>query len=219
VNTARLGSRATVLDPVRGRTVRLPGAGANRAGQTRSKPVLTGLGRNSRPSCHRNVRSSGSSAGKRRPEPHGHKSFRPSFSTSSVSTPTMRLPRLTRDSLEGTPGGACWLAQKDASASSARYMIVLPHSDEHDDHSQPSAATASRFPAGRTAGHQHATRQIRMFARSAPMHKHTIGRLGTVTPAQRKGLLITAHTPAVLHCTAGSATICLAVAERDDLSG
>jgi hypothetical protein len=42
-----------------------------------------------------NGRSCGSSAGKRRPEPHGHKSFRPSFSTSSVSIPTIRLPRLT----------------------------------------------------------------------------------------------------------------------------
>jgi hypothetical protein len=37
-----------------------------------------------------------------------------------------------------------------------------------------------------------------MFARSAPMHKHTVGRLGTVTLAQREGLLITAHTPADL---------------------
>jgi hypothetical protein len=32
---------------------------------------------------------------------------------------------LTRDSLEGTPGGACQTAQKDASVSWSRYMIVL----------------------------------------------------------------------------------------------
>jgi hypothetical protein len=39
--------------------------------------------------------------------------------------PIIRLPRLTRDSLEGTPGGACQTAQKDASVSWSRYMIVL----------------------------------------------------------------------------------------------
>ena len=88
-------------------------------------PVLTSPGRNNRPALRRNGRFSGSSGGKRRPEPHGHKSFRPSFSTSSVSTPTIRLPRLTRDSLEGTPGGACQTAQKDVSVSWSRYMIVL----------------------------------------------------------------------------------------------
>lgn len=80
-------------------------------------PVLTDPGRNSCLACRRNGRFPGSSGGKRRPEPHGHGSFRPSFSRSSVSMPTMRSPRLTRDSLEGTPGGACWRAQKDASAS------------------------------------------------------------------------------------------------------
>jgi hypothetical protein len=69
--------------------------------------VLTGPGRNSRLAFHRTGRFSGNSGGKRRPEPHGHKSFRPSFSTSSVPVPTTRSPRLTRDSLEGTPGGAC----------------------------------------------------------------------------------------------------------------
>jgi hypothetical protein len=88
-------------------------------------PVLISPGRNNRPALRRNGRFSGSSGGKRRPEPHGHKSFRPSFSTSSVSTPTIRLPRLTRDSLEGTPGGACQTAQKDVSVSWSRYMIVL----------------------------------------------------------------------------------------------
>jgi hypothetical protein len=87
--------------------------------------VLISPGRNNRPALRRNGRFSGSSGGKRRPEPHGHKSFRPSFSTSSVSTPTIRLPRLTRDSLEGTPGGACQTAQKDVSVSWSRYMIVL----------------------------------------------------------------------------------------------
>ena len=79
--------------------------------------VLISPGRNNRPALRRNGRFSGSSDGKRQPEPHGHKSFRPSFSTSSVSTPTIRLPRLTRDSLEGTPGGACQTAQKDVSVS------------------------------------------------------------------------------------------------------
>jgi hypothetical protein len=87
--------------------------------------VLISPERNNRPALRRNGRFSGSSGGKRRPEPHGHKSFRPSFSTSSVSTPTIRLPRLTRDSLEGTPGGACQTAQKDVSVSWSRYMIVL----------------------------------------------------------------------------------------------
>ena len=90
-------------------------------------PVFAiGPGRNRRPVRHRNGRRCGSSGGKRRPEPHGHKSFRPSLSTSSVSVPTMRLPRLTRDSLEGTPGGACWPAQKDAAVSWSRSMIVPP---------------------------------------------------------------------------------------------
>ena len=87
--------------------------------------VLINPGRNNRPALRRNGHFSGSSGGKRRPEPHGHKSFRPSFSTSSVSTPTIRLPRLTQDSLEGTPGGACQTAQKDVSVSWSRYMIVL----------------------------------------------------------------------------------------------
>lgn len=54
----------------------------------------------------------GSTGGKRRPVPHGHGSLRPSFSTSSVPVPMTRSPRLTLDSLEGTPGGVCWPAQK-----------------------------------------------------------------------------------------------------------
>ena len=53
--------------------------------------------------CRRSARSCGSSGGKRRPDPHGHGSLRPSFSTSSVSVPTTRSPHLTLDSLEGTP--------------------------------------------------------------------------------------------------------------------
>jgi hypothetical protein len=108
-------------------------------------PVLASPGRSSRPALRRNGRFSGSSGGKRRPEPHGHKSFRPSFSTSSVSMPTIRLPRLTRDSLEGTPGGACQTAQKDASVSCSRYMIVLPRRSGHEDRSQCGAGAASRF--------------------------------------------------------------------------
>jgi hypothetical protein len=67
---------------------------------------------------------------KRRPEPHGHGSLRPSFSTSSLSTPTTRSPRLTRDSLERTPGGVCASVQKDAWVSSSRYMTVLLGSAE-----------------------------------------------------------------------------------------
>ena len=86
--------------------------------------VLTGHGRGrSSPQVRR--RSGpfpGSTGGKRRPDPHGQGSLRPSFSTSSVSMPTTRSPRLTLDSLEGTPGGACWSAQKDASASRSRSM-------------------------------------------------------------------------------------------------
>jgi hypothetical protein len=88
---------------------------------------LTGYGRGrDRPRmCSRSGPSCGSSGGKRRPGPHGHGSLRPSFSTSSVTVATTRSPRLTLDSLEGTPGGACWSAQKDASASRSRYMAVL----------------------------------------------------------------------------------------------
>jgi hypothetical protein len=40
--------------------------------------------------------------------------------------PTTRSPLLALDSLEGTPGGACWSAQKDASASRSLYMAFLP---------------------------------------------------------------------------------------------
>lgn len=88
---------------------------------------LTGYGRerNRLLASRRSARSCGSSGGKRRPDPHGHGSLRPSFSTSSVSVPTTRSPRLTLDSLEGTPGGVCWSAQKDASASRSRYMAIL----------------------------------------------------------------------------------------------
>lgn len=84
-----------------------------------------GHGRSGGRGCRRSGRWHGSSGGNRRPEPQGHGSLRPSFSVSSVSTPTMRLPRLTRVSLEGTPGGACWWAQKDISS---RYMMGLPDS-------------------------------------------------------------------------------------------
>ena len=66
-------------------------------------PVLTSPGRSSRPALRRNGRFADSSGGKRRPEPHGRESFRPSFSTSSVSMPIIRLPRLTRDSLREPP--------------------------------------------------------------------------------------------------------------------
>ena len=81
-----------------------------------------GRGRSNRQVRRRSGPFSGSTGGKRRPDPHGQGSLRPSFSTSSVSMPTTRSPRLTLDSLEGTPGGACWSAQKDASASRSQYM-------------------------------------------------------------------------------------------------
>lgn len=38
--------------------------------------------------------------------------------------PMTRYPRFTWVSLEGTPGGACWSAQKDASASWSRFMVT-----------------------------------------------------------------------------------------------
>ncbi len=44
----------------------------------------------------------------------------PSFSTSSVSLPTTRSPRLTCVSLEGTPDGACWCVQCPFSKKAAR---------------------------------------------------------------------------------------------------
>ena len=67
--------------------------------------VLTGYGRGRSSSRvrHRSGLLAGSTGGKRRPDPHGQRSLRPSFSTSSVSMPTTRSPRLTLDSLEGTP--------------------------------------------------------------------------------------------------------------------
>jgi len=43
---------------------------------------------------------------------------------SSVSVPTMWLPRLTLDSLAGASGGVCWSAQKDAPASSAASLAA-----------------------------------------------------------------------------------------------
>jgi len=89
--------------------------------------VLTGYGRGRSSSRvrHRSGLLAGSTGGKRRPDPHGQRSLRPSFSTSSVSMPTTRSPRLTLDSLEGTPGGVCRSAQKDAPASRSRSMAVL----------------------------------------------------------------------------------------------
>ena len=62
--------------------------------------------------------------------------------------PTTRSPRLTRDSLEGTPGAACQTAQKDASVSWSWYMIVLPHHTGQEDRSLRSTGAASRFPLG-----------------------------------------------------------------------
>jgi hypothetical protein len=46
---------------------------------------------------------------------------------------------------KGNPGDACWRAQKDASASWKRHMIVLPRANEQENHSQHGAAAASRF--------------------------------------------------------------------------
>ena len=91
-------------------------------------------GRSSGRWCRRSGRRGGSSGGNRRPEPHGQGSLPPSFSTSSLPPRTTRWPRLTWVSLEGTPGGACWSAQKDASASRSRCMaasfVRLAHSRE-----------------------------------------------------------------------------------------
>ena len=142
------------------------GYGAAPGGHT--EPALTDLGRNSRPARHQNDRSSGSSGGKRRPEPHGHKSFRPSFSTSSVSRPTVRVPRLTRDSLGGTPGGAYWSAQKEAPASWSMSMIVLPRS-ERKDRNRYSAAAASRFRRDRLLITTRSQRQMRMLGKQGCM--------------------------------------------------
>jgi len=168
---ADISATAIQEDPVGGRLVRLPGAAAEPPRANLAAPVLTSPGRNNRPAPRQSGRFAGSSGGKRRPEPHGHKSFRPSFSTSSVSMPTIRLPRLTRDSLEGTPGGACQTAQKDASVSWS-YIIVLPRRTEQEDRSLRSTGAASRFPLGRTPGHGCATsgsrgRPIRVIRMSA----------------------------------------------------
>jgi hypothetical protein len=118
--------------------VRAAFAGLVRTGRASSLRYFMGYGRGcSSPLVpRRSVRCCGSRAGKRRPEPHGHGSFRPSFSTSSVSRPTTRSPDLTWVSLEGTPGGACWSIQKDASASWSRYMTVLPGWNERQDRSR-----------------------------------------------------------------------------------
>ena len=62
-----------------------------------------GLARSSRPACRRSGPCCGSNGGKRWPEPHGHGSSGPSLSISSVPEPTMRSPRLTRDSLGEPP--------------------------------------------------------------------------------------------------------------------
>ena len=138
--------------------------------------VLISPGRNNRPALRRNGRFSGSSGGKRRPEPHGHKSFRPSFSTSSVSTPTIRLPRLTRDSLEGTPGGACQTAQKDVSVSWSRYMIV-----HLVIQSRRIVACEAQVPRAVSTGadtrsRSRSQRQIRAFWCPVGMHNHASGR-------------------------------------------
>jgi hypothetical protein len=80
--------------------------------------------RNSHRCCRRSARWAGSIGGNRRPDPHGHGSLPPSFSTSSVSCPTTRSPRLTWDSLEGTPYDVCCSAQKDVSSFSSRRMMT-----------------------------------------------------------------------------------------------
>ncbi|GGN38880.1 hypothetical protein GCM10010109_66200 [Actinoplanes campanulatus] len=90
----------------------------------RPPPMDVSHGSSSGRCCRRSARPDGSSDGNRRPVPHGQGSLPPSFSISSVSFPTTRSPRLTCDSLEGTPGGACWSAQKEKSVSSSRYMMA-----------------------------------------------------------------------------------------------
>jgi hypothetical protein len=113
VADGRVGSVLRVADADRATSGRpMPGDGS------------IGLERSSRRSCRRSRRWTGSSGGNRRPEPHGQGSRPPSLSTSSVSSCTTRAPRLTWVSLEGTPGGACWSAQKDTSVSWSRYMVT-----------------------------------------------------------------------------------------------
>jgi hypothetical protein len=67
--------------------------------------------------------------------PHGHGPLRPSSrqagvqADDTVGAPDVGLAR-------GNPGGACWSAQKDASASWLRSMAVLPGWNERQDRSR-----------------------------------------------------------------------------------
>lgn len=100
-------------------------AEARARGVPRVRRVVT-RARSSARACRRSVLPDGSIARKRRPEPQGHGSFLPSFSISSLPEPRTRSPRLTCDSLEGTPCDVCWSAQKDISTSRLRPMAHLP---------------------------------------------------------------------------------------------
>jgi hypothetical protein len=126
--------------------------------------VLISPGRNNRPALRRNGRFSGSSGGKRRPEPHGHKSFRPSFSTSSVSTVRghEKVPACGADdpvaALDaGLARGNPRRRLPDGSKGCLGVMVAVhdrpPRHTEQEDRSLRSAGAASRFPPERTPGH------------------------------------------------------------------
>src|SRR5262249_15292613 len=83
-------------------------------------------------------------------------------------------PRLTLDSLEGTPVGACWPAQKDASASRSRYMAVLPCLATRDRIVASTAVGCQlifrQLPHTGQASVAPAMRQMSMFSGVSTMH-------------------------------------------------
>jgi hypothetical protein len=99
---------------------------------------------------------------KRWPEPHGHGSSRPSFSISSVPEPTMRSPRLTRDSVSlGNPRRRLLVGSKGRpGVVIAVHDRLLPRGSGPWSRSQGGAAAASHFPTDAWAfGHRQPTRQ------------------------------------------------------------
>jgi hypothetical protein len=102
MTNATYTSASRVPTTVKSATQRRFGAGAVKSRLSRS----SGIG----------LAGSGTVVRRRRP--------RTTPAISSVSMPTIRSPRLTWVSLEGTPCGACWSAQKDASASNSRCMLT-----------------------------------------------------------------------------------------------
>jgi hypothetical protein len=59
-----------------------------------------------------------------RPEPHGHGSFAAEFLDELSAGADDAVAPLDAGFAGGTPGGACWSAQKDVSASWSRYMAA-----------------------------------------------------------------------------------------------